>query len=147
MGITSGCLRTGTDSEHRACDTVSRVNSSCCVRREWVKSLRHKQDLENDRVMVRATRPSAASRHIPAGYYKFYLRGDLERDQHWAEGYHVLIIFSWRGCVRKKRFRGCQGEGQRSAGVRKSIPLRSLLSPFNLMKPLLVKASAWRLAL
>lgn len=72
--------------------------------------------------------------------------GYLERDRPWTEGYHVLIIFSCGGRVRKKRFRGCQGEGQRSAGVRKSIPQRSLLSPFNLMKPLLVKASAWRLA-
>lgn len=59
----------------------------------------------------------------------------------------LLLLVPCGGCVRRKRFRGCQGEGQRSAGVRKSISLRSLSSPFNVMKPLLVKASAWRPAL
>lgn len=40
------------------------------------------------------------------------------------------------------RFRGCQSRGQGSAGVRKSISVRSLSTSFNLMKPLFVKAAA-----
>lgn len=40
------------------------------------------------------------------------------------------------------RFTGCQSQGQRSAGVRKSISERSLSTSFNLMKPLFVKAAA-----
>lgn len=40
------------------------------------------------------------------------------------------------------RFTGCHSQGQRSAGVRKSISERSLSTSFNLMKPLFVKAAA-----
>lgn len=62
--------------------------------------------------------------------------------------HHFLLLpVPCGGCVRRKRFRACQGEGQRLAGVRKSISLRSLSSPFNVMKPLLLKASAQHLAL
>lgn len=65
-----------------------------------------------------------------------------------SQAHHFLLLpVPCGGCVRRKRFRGCQGEGQRLAGVRKSISLRSLSSPFNVMKPLLVKASAQHLAL
>lgn len=70
------------------------------------------------------------------------LESGLEQAHHF-----LLLLVPCGGCVRRKRFRGCQGEGQRSAGVRKSISPRSLQSPFNVMKPLLVKARAWRLAL
>lgn len=44
--------------------------------------------------------------------------------------------------VPRGRFTGCQSRGQRSAGVRKSISVRSLSTSFNLMKPLFVKAAA-----
>lgn len=86
------------------------------------------------------------------GHGKFHCKrtlGELQSlDSVLQQAHHFLLLaVPCGGCVRRKRFRGCQGEGQRSAGVRKSISLRSLSSPFNVMKPLLVKASAWRLAL
>lgn len=51
------------------------------------------------------------------------------------------LLPSPRPC-RGGRFTGCQSRGQRSAGVRKSISVRSLSTSFNLMKPLFVKAAA-----
>lgn len=52
------------------------------------------------------------------------------------------LLPSARPC-RGGRFTGCQSRGQRSAGVRKSISVRSLSTSFHLMKPLFVKAAAW----
>jgi hypothetical protein len=110
----------------------------------WVVT--HSPDLES---WWGSPEGSAALREITAG---LSLAEDTWRSTVTEQWAIVCSSFSLRsytlwGMCQKKRFRGCQGEGQRSAGVRKSISLRSLLSPFNLMKPLLVKASAWHLAL